>query len=182
MRWHRHDHGFTLMEVMIAVVIFAFGLLGFSSMQVAAIRLNTSAYINTQIATVAQEQMEALLTIPFDGMWLNVRALQDNDPTVGQGTTYCVLYPPEGLRPCQDRLARLPPGYCVVQTQALAGSECSDANFAPPTSGFKVRWSVDINPPTGVAQIAHIQLTASRKTEGKGAPKTFALSFARSNL
>lgn len=180
---HRHpEYGFSLVEVMIAVVIFSFGLLGFSSMQVMAIRLNTAAYISTQIATVAQEQMETLLTVPFNGTWLDVRVLQDSNPTVGQGTTYCVLYPPEGVRPCQDPSYTPASGYCVVKTQSLAESECSDASFPPPTLGSKVQWSVDIDPPGGTTQIAHVALTASRKTEGKETPKALMLSFARSSL
>lgn len=60
-------------------------------------QLNAAAQITTRMATVAQEQMEELLSLPFTH-----EVLQDNDPAVGQGTTRCVLYPPEGIRQCTD--------------------------------------------------------------------------------
>src|SRR3989442_1300087 len=85
--------GFSLTEVMAAVVVFSLGLVGLGSMQIATIKLNSAAHNTTQIATVAQDQMEALLPLPFAHP-----LLQDNAPAVGQGTTRCVLYPPEGVR------------------------------------------------------------------------------------
>src|SRR5438046_2054577 len=88
--------GFSLTEVMVAVVVFTLGLAGLGSMQIATTKLNSAAHSTTQIATVAQDHMETLLALPFaDSHWL-----QDNAPAVGQGTTRCVLYPPEGIRSC----------------------------------------------------------------------------------
>jgi prepilin-type N-terminal cleavage/methylation domain-containing protein len=178
--------GFSLTEVMTAIVIFALGLVGFGSMQVAAVKLNAGAHHKTQMSTVAQEQMEELLSLPFTTTLADPR-LQDNNPTVGQGTTYCVWYPPEGIRPCKDptfQTAYPSTGgrsYCQVTTQ----STCSDTSFAPPTLGYKVQWTVDIDnfghsgPDT--AQLAYIELTISKKLEGRRDPRTYSLSFARSN-
>jgi hypothetical protein len=171
---------------MTAIVIFTLGLAGFSSMQVAAVKLNAGAYHKTQMSTVAQEQMEDLLSVPFTATMADAR-LQDNNPTVGQGTTYCVLYPPEGIRPCKDPTFQTAyPGtggrsYCQVTTQ----STCVDTSFAPPTLGYKVQWTVDIDnfghPGPDAAKLAYIELTVSKKLEGKRDPRTYSLSFARSN-
>jgi len=177
-RHRRSEHGFTLHEVMIAAAIFTIGLLGLSSMQLTALKLNASAQLNTQLATVAQEKMEEILALPF-----NTPELQDTNPAVGadQETTYCALYPPEGLRACprweQGFVSAYPEPktrkYCIVTQQTLGGSQCSDANFPPPILGSKVRWDVDVDrdPSTPKVQIAHVNLTASRKTEGKSQPK-----------
>ena len=178
--------GFSLTEVMTAIVIFSLGLVGFSSMQIAAVKLNAGAHYKTQMTTVAQEQMEDLLSVPFTATLADPR-LQDNDPTVGQGTTYCVLYPPEGIRPCKDptfQTAYPSTGerpYCNVTTQAT----CSDTSFVPPTLGYKVQWTVDINtfgnPSPDAARLAYIELTVSKKLEGRQNPRTYNLSFARSD-
>ena len=178
--------GFSLTEVMTAIVIFSLGLVGFSSMQIAAVKLNAGAHYKTQMTTVAQEQMEDLLSVPFTATLADPR-LQDNNPTVGQGTTYCVLYPPEGIRPCKDPTFQTAypstsgRSYCNVTTQAT----CADTSFAPPTLGYKVQWTVDIDdfgltsPDT--AKLAYIELTVSKKLEGRRDPRTYSLSFARSN-
>ena len=101
MRYFHAESGFSLTEVMTAVVVFSLSLAGFSSMQITAIKLNARAYVTTQMTTVAQEQMEELLSLSFTNTFTDP-LLQDNDSAVGQGTTYCVLYPPEGIRPCKD--------------------------------------------------------------------------------
>ena len=178
--------GFSLTEVMTAIVIFSLGLVGFSSMQIAAVKLNAGAHYKTQMTTVAQEQMEDLLSVPFTVTLADPR-LQDNNPTVGQGTTYCVLYPPEGIRPCKDPTFQTAyPStsgrpYCNVTTQAT----CADTSFAPPTLGYKVQWTVDINTfgnsSPDAAKLADIELTVSKKLEGRQNPRTYNLSFARSD-
>src|SRR5262245_49456797 len=137
--------GLSLTEVMAAVVVFSCGLVGLGSMQVAAIKLNAGAHIGMQMATVGQEQMEALLAIPF-----TAPILQDHAGAVGQGTTYCVLYPPEGIRPCTEKFpSSYPPPagstYCTVIAQPSGGSHCSDVSFPPPIGGYKVLWTVDVD-------------------------------------
>jgi prepilin-type N-terminal cleavage/methylation domain-containing protein len=175
--------GFSLTEVMVAVVVFSLGLAGLGSMQIATIKLNSAAHITTQIATVAQDQMEALLALPFaDPRWL-----QDNAPAVGQGTTRCVKYPPEGMWPCQDtKFKSAHPEYCTVTTQTPTGSGCAAKNFPPPTKppGYKVQWTVNNvnvdasgNPLPSEQQLTHINITVSQKIGSE--EKTYTLSFAK---
>jgi hypothetical protein len=51
-------------------------------MQIVAIQLNARAHITTQMTTVAQEQMEDLLSLAFTNTFTDP-LLQDNDPAVG---------------------------------------------------------------------------------------------------
>ena len=59
------NEGFTLLEVLIAVVILAFGLLAIAQMQVIAIRFNYQGRDVTEAVTLAKDQLESLKTLPF---------------------------------------------------------------------------------------------------------------------
>jgi len=182
------EFGFSLTEVMAAVVVFSCGLVGLGSMQITAIKLNAGAHSTTQMATLGQEQMEKLLALPF-----TAPVLQDNAIAVGQGTTYCVLYPPEGIRPCTEGFTSSypPPAgntYCTVIAQPSGGSHCSDIGLPPPTGGYKVQWTVDVddfgNPDPTAMKLGYIDITVSQKTSGKSQTKqtkTYKLSFAKSS-
>lgn len=173
----RLSQGFTLLEIMVAVLIFSFGLLGMSGMHITAIRMNAAAHLTTQLATVAQEQMEDLLVQPYDAP-----IFTDTEPLVGRATTYCVLYPREGLKPCKTTAPSLSQGlrpYCRITQQSDNGAECSDRAFPPPTSGYKILWKVDKDKTN---LLAHITLEVLRKAEGRQQPKGFALAFAKTKL
>jgi len=61
-----HEQGFSLIEVMIALVIFSIGLLGIAIMQVNGINSNASARMSSEAATLAQDQVERLLGLPYN--------------------------------------------------------------------------------------------------------------------
>ena len=61
----KNEQGFTLIEIMIALVIFSIGLLGIAIMQINAINGNASARMSTEAATHAQDQIERLLGLPY---------------------------------------------------------------------------------------------------------------------
>jgi len=60
------QHGFSLMEVMIAMAIFAIGILAVSAMQINSIKLNAGARMQTEATSVASDTMERLLALPYD--------------------------------------------------------------------------------------------------------------------
>ena len=60
------EKGFTLLEVLIAISIFAIGILGVASMQITAIGGNTSARTHTEAATWAADRVERLMALPYN--------------------------------------------------------------------------------------------------------------------
>ncbi|UCG13136.1 MAG: prepilin-type N-terminal cleavage/methylation domain-containing protein [Deltaproteobacteria bacterium] len=61
-----HENGFTLLEILVAISIFAIGLLAVASMQLSSIRVNAFAGDLTQATTVAQTKLEELVAIPYN--------------------------------------------------------------------------------------------------------------------
>lgn len=57
--------GFTLMEVLVAVTVFAIGILAAAAMQVAAIKTNATARVINEATVVAAGQTEVLLDRPY---------------------------------------------------------------------------------------------------------------------
>jgi prepilin-type N-terminal cleavage/methylation domain-containing protein len=58
--------GFTLLEVLIAVVIFTIGILSVNAMQITAIGANTAANRITESTTWASDRVESLLGLDYD--------------------------------------------------------------------------------------------------------------------
>ena len=73
-----NEKGFTLVEVMIGITVFAIGILAVAAMQISSVKGNSSAVDLTEAANVAQDRMEALLALDY-----NAADLNDDD---GDGT------------------------------------------------------------------------------------------------
>jgi prepilin-type N-terminal cleavage/methylation domain-containing protein len=79
LEWGSHKNnkgGFTIIEVMIAVSIFAIGFLAISSLQFSSSKNNRTASEVTQAVTIATDRMERMMVLPFDHPDLNT------DPTL----------------------------------------------------------------------------------------------------
>ena len=63
-----NNKGFTLVEVMIGMAIFVIGYLAVASMQMLAIKGDTSARKTTEAATLAADQLETLIVLPYDNI------------------------------------------------------------------------------------------------------------------
>jgi len=61
----QRDGGFTLIEVLIAITIFAVGLLAVGTMQLSAINVNSTANQITTRTTWAQDKLEELMALPY---------------------------------------------------------------------------------------------------------------------
>ena len=70
----KKQDGFTLIEVLIAVTIFAVGLLAIAAMQTSAIRMNSTGNRLTELSTCGIDKLERLMGLPY------------SDPQLGAGT------------------------------------------------------------------------------------------------
>lgn len=64
------DHGFTLIEVMIAIAIFSIGFLAISSMQITSINENASSRLRTEATALAIRMNERLMMLPYSDAFL----------------------------------------------------------------------------------------------------------------
>ena len=70
----QHQAGFTLIEVMIALAIFAIGILAVSAMQITAVNQNSGSRMQTEATAVAIQLMERLKALPYDHDMLSADA------------------------------------------------------------------------------------------------------------
>ena len=61
----KREHGYTLIEVLIALTIFAIGLLAVAGMQTSAIRMNSIAGKLTDLSTWGMDKIEELSALTY---------------------------------------------------------------------------------------------------------------------
>ena len=62
----RSEKGFTLVEILVAIAILAFGILAIASMQSASLRSTQHSYNVTEGTTWAQDRIEQLMVLPYN--------------------------------------------------------------------------------------------------------------------
>ena len=60
------DHGFTLIEILVAIAIFTFGILTILALQISAIRGNLTTRMATEASSWAADRIEKLMGLSFD--------------------------------------------------------------------------------------------------------------------
>ena len=80
----KHQGGFTLVEMLIAVFILSVGLLALGSMQVSAISGNAHSSNVTEGSTLAADRLEKLLALPYTHADLSPGAHLDPSPPSGR--------------------------------------------------------------------------------------------------
>jgi type IV pilus assembly protein PilV len=70
MKKKKKEDGFTLIEVLIAITIFAVGLLAVAAMQTSAIKMNSTAGKLTNLSTWGMDKIEELSTLQYTDPWL----------------------------------------------------------------------------------------------------------------
>ena len=63
----RSSQGFSLMEVLVAMLVLAIGLLGLASLQTQSLKFNHDAYVRSQATILASEIMDKMRANPSNG-------------------------------------------------------------------------------------------------------------------
>ena len=87
----KKQDGFTLIEVLIALTIFAVGLLAIAAMQTSAIRMNSTGNRLTELSTVGIEEFEQLMSLPSTSAQLAAGTYTDPSPPLGYTVTWTVV-------------------------------------------------------------------------------------------
>ena len=91
----KHVSGFTLLEIVIAISILSFALLGLAQLHIKAIQGNAFASRLTTASTLAQEKMEQLMRLSYDaivdgndvsGAYTRAWSIQTDSPVAGTKT------------------------------------------------------------------------------------------------
>jgi type IV pilus assembly protein PilV len=70
----KNSGGFTLIEVLIAIAIFAIGILAIATLQIKSINLNSAARMQSEATNAAVDCMERLLSLPYEHPYLDEAA------------------------------------------------------------------------------------------------------------
>jgi len=85
-----NSDGFTILEVLFSISIFAIGMLGVCALQTAAIKTISSANYITEGTTNAQDRLEELLNLPFSHADLDIGDHTDPSPPAGYPIAWAV--------------------------------------------------------------------------------------------
>ncbi len=99
---YRKQSGFTLIEVMIALVILAVGLLALMTMQIVSIRANAFSSEMTYAAMLAQSRLEQIRNMTYDSISTGTVTDTVSASDTTKGTAYDVETKVEDNTPATD--------------------------------------------------------------------------------
>lgn len=106
----QHVRGFSLLEVLIALLIFSLGLLGMAGLMVVSVKTNQSAYMRTQASFLAQSMSDRLRA--------NLGQIPSYNGTYSEATA--------GADPCANG-AVCQPASLVARDRALWSRQLADS-------------------------------------------------------
>ena len=113
--------GFTLLEVLIALVIFSFGMLAMAGVLVLSVRVNQSAYLRTQAAFLAQSIADRMRANSSWALWTNLY----NSPPGGWSAAQ------PGTATCQPGASPVSCAFGAIATRDIAMWTAQIARFLP---------------------------------------------------
>ncbi len=92
----RHQNGFTLIEAMIAVVVFSFGLLGVAGVMIISVKNNHNGYLRSQANFLAHSIVETMRMNSWE-LWRNAyNGNYGNPASIVDVATMCTAASPCG--------------------------------------------------------------------------------------
>ncbi len=150
------EEGYTLVEILIAITVLAFGLMAVATMQVTAIKTNAKASDMSQGLTLGQAKVEELMNLPYTHT--------DLSDTDGDGTDQDAN--DDGVDDDGDNFG----------LSHTAGE--ADKNTPETNNGYTIYWNIAIDEP--VTDSKTIRVITTWKEKGKD--KRIALDFIKTNL
>jgi type IV pilus assembly protein PilV len=150
------QQGYTLVEILIAITILAFGLLAVATMQVRAIKTNAIASSISQGLTLGQAKVEELMNLAYSHP-----ALSDTD---GDGTNQDA--DEDGIDDDGDNFG-------LNHTVGEA-----DNNTPKTNDGYTIYWNVAVDEPVISSKTIRVIVTWTEK----GRSKRIRLDFVKTSL
>lgn len=136
------SRGFTLLEVLIALLIFSLGMLGLAGLMVVSVKTNNSAYLRTQASFLAQSMA--------DRMRANISKVNeyngDYDSSTA-GASYCSSCDPDELLDrdrkiwSQQLIDSLPNPTANINCDGTVIPASSGAGTYDGTCEFTIKWT-----------------------------------------
>ncbi len=141
--------GFTLLEVLIAIVVFSIGLLGLAGLMVMSVKTNHSSYLRTQATFIAQSMADRMRANSM-GIWAGsydsaAYPLTGSDPCgLGTACSYANVAIHDTLAFSQQLTDLLPNSSAVINCTPTAGIVTPNLAADPPYNGLcsiQVTWN-----------------------------------------
>ncbi|MHB8448409.1 MAG: type IV pilus modification protein PilV [Rudaea sp.] len=123
MRYSHSSRGFTLLEVLIALLIFSLGVLGMAGLLAVSVRTNHSAYLRTQATFLAQSMADRMRANASWALWTNLY----NSPAGG----WTAPVSPTNAANCQSGGSKTSCTYADVANRDIAVWTAQIARFLP---------------------------------------------------
>jgi type IV pilus modification protein PilV len=160
----KHNKGFTLVEVMIAIAVLTIGILALYSMQVSAINGNATANNLTNASNWASDRVEILLSRPYDCSPASANC-HDLDDDNGDGTNQPV-----------DVNGNDSDGGNFGLDNATAAT--ADGREVSPDGRYTILWNVAVNTPVPSSKTIRVIVTS----QDRGVTKTVPLTYIKSEI
>jgi len=151
--------GATLLEVMIALMIFSIGMLGLAALQVTGLRESGNAERRTQATLLANDLIERMRSNPAA-----IIAGNYDDATINYGSIDC---------------ATLPSPYCEDQNGTAAAS-CTSAQMAT-FDAYTVKCQTNIRLPTGTLAVGCTDITGTTTACAAGTYRQITIGWVNVN-
>jgi type IV pilus assembly protein PilV len=152
------QEGYSLVEILIAITVLAFGLMAVATMQVTAIKTNASASGMSQGLTLAQAKVEELMNLSY-----NHSDLLDDGGGINNGTGQDTA-PDDGVDDDGGNFG-------LDDTTGADGSEANDSRYT-------IYWNIAVDEPVTNSKTIRVIVTWTER----GRDKRIALDFIKTDF